>query len=60
MEMERKFIGDSTPGWRWCLDARCDGGQVHKPLIAKLERLLYPKSESPAKRGKNGKVSQDG
>ncbi|EMC94020.1 hypothetical protein BAUCODRAFT_36491 [Baudoinia panamericana UAMH 10762] len=30
-EMERKFIAENTPGWRWCLGTHCKAGQVHVP-----------------------------
>jgi hypothetical protein len=29
VKLERKHIGDTTPGWRWCLSAYCNAGQVH-------------------------------
>lgn len=29
VELERKYIGDNTPGWRWCLAPGCRAGQVH-------------------------------
>ena len=28
--LEMKHIGDTTPGWRWCLEPTCPGGQVHE------------------------------
>jgi hypothetical protein len=29
-KLERKHIGDTTPGWRWCLSAYCNAGRVHE------------------------------
>ena len=32
-ELERKHIGNTTPGWRWCLAPGCEAGQVHETKI---------------------------
>ncbi|KXT04200.1 hypothetical protein AC578_109 [Pseudocercospora eumusae] len=29
-EAHRHFIGEATPGWRWCLAPGCNAGQVHE------------------------------
>jgi len=55
VELERKFIGDATPGWRWCLDAGCKAGQVHAPLLLKQKQEEQAASEPPAKPAKRGK-----
>lgn len=29
VELERRYIAEKTPGWRWCLSSKCSHGQVH-------------------------------
>jgi hypothetical protein len=29
VELERNYIAENTPGWRWCLAPGCQSGQVH-------------------------------
>ncbi|KAK5170313.1 uncharacterized protein LTR77_004900 [Saxophila tyrrhenica] len=57
-EIERKFIGDSTPGWRWCLDPSCEAGQVHKSTLSKQEQERQAAAKSPTKRTKKGKSKE--
>ena len=54
VELERKHIGDTTPGWRWCLAPGCKEGQVHEspivpeqpqPKRRKVKSGLFKKSE---------------
>ncbi|KAK3116357.1 hypothetical protein LTR53_003383 [Teratosphaeriaceae sp. CCFEE 6253] len=33
-ELERKHIGENTPGWRWCFATGCRAGKVHEPIPA--------------------------
>ncbi|KAI7188840.1 hypothetical protein KC363_g5226 [Hortaea werneckii] len=32
-ELERRGISEKVPGWRWCLNPKCRGGQVHESLL---------------------------
>jgi hypothetical protein len=34
-KLERKHIGDTAPGWRWCLSPHCNADQVHKTVQKK-------------------------
>ncbi|RMY40306.1 hypothetical protein D0864_16281 [Hortaea werneckii] len=36
-ELERRGISEKVPGWRWCLNPNCRGGQVHKNLLKQQE-----------------------
>ena len=47
--LERKHIGDTTPGWRWCLSPSCRAGQVHVKKV---------KEAPKQKRKRRGGVSQ--
>jgi hypothetical protein len=49
-ELERKFIGDSTPNWRWCLSSGCDAGQIHISLPTSKSMPNPP--AKPSKRSK--------
>ena len=35
--MERKHIGETTPGWRWCMNPECRAGRVHEPKVMEAE-----------------------
>ena len=41
-ELERRSIAEKTPGWRWCLAARCKAGQVHEPSIQASGKKTRP------------------
>ncbi|KAK0935065.1 hypothetical protein LTR29_013385 [Friedmanniomyces endolithicus] len=34
-EVEPKHIGETTPGWRWCMNPECRAGRVHEPEVIK-------------------------
>ncbi|KAK5123829.1 hypothetical protein LTR85_002465 [Meristemomyces frigidus] len=31
--LERRGVAEKVPGWRWCLNAKCRGGQVHPGVV---------------------------
>ncbi|KAF7188941.1 hypothetical protein HII31_09864, partial [Pseudocercospora fuligena] len=44
----RHFIGEVTPGWRWCLAPGCNAGQVHEkqaPAATKPKRKIKGKKD---------------
>ncbi|KXT11347.1 hypothetical protein AC579_9458 [Pseudocercospora musae] len=43
----RHFIGEVTPGWRWCLAPGCNAGQVHKKQAAAATK---PKRKTKGKK----------
>lgn len=56
--MERKFIGDSTPGWRWCMAADCSAGQVviaPPPIPEIAGEVKEPPTKKPKKGGRKKK-----
>lgn len=42
-ELERRYIGEHTPGWRWCLAPGCRSGQVHESV--KQEEVSPPENK---------------
>lgn len=46
-ELERRWIAETTPGWRWCLNPSCRSGQVHET------------SSPPASKPEEGKEEQE-
>ena len=50
-ELERKHIGNTTPGWRWCLAPGCRAGQVHETKAEVVVEEPKPKKRSTTKKG---------
>ncbi|KAI6904654.1 hypothetical protein KC318_g6342 [Hortaea werneckii] len=48
-ELERRGISEKVPGWRWCLNPECRGGQVHESLLTQEDP---PKQDSATARTK--------
>lgn len=65
VELERVYIAENTPGWRWCLAPGCGAGQVHVPGKVEVEsedddyKIPDPASSDDDQRG-GGSWSQDG
>ncbi len=55
-ELERKHIGENTPGWRWCMNPECRAGRVHEPKMLEAEPktakkrgvFFFSKAKSPS------------
>jgi len=49
-ELERRWIADTTPGWRWCLNPSCRAGQVYEPPSSPptKQQALHETDQKPA------------
>lgn len=45
-EFERRWIAETTPGWRWCLNPKCRSGQVHESPPGSAQQPIEIDSES--------------
>lgn len=54
-ELERRGISEKVPGWRWCLNPKCRGGQVHESLLAQQDPTKQGSATAGAKKDEKAK-----
>lgn len=60
VRLARRYIEESTPGWRWCMASDCDNGQVHTKAAPEPQSPVdSPKKKGARKRGKQKTVADN-